>query len=198
MRGTREVVLLDDAGREVGLSPLADAHQGAGLLHRAFTAVLFDAEGRVVLGRRVPGKPLWPGWWDATVASHPRSGEGMVDAAHRRLAEELGVRVDLIELGSFNYHAPFGEAGSERESCAALFGWLDGGTEPNPHPEEIDAVRRVPLDELLRGAVAQVCPWAWLAFECALDSSDPRLAKVREHAGDLSARLREADFERLP
>ena len=197
MRGTREVVLLDDAGREVGLSPLEEAHAGEGLLHRAFTAVLFDARGQVVLGRRAPGKPLWPGWWDATVASHPRPGEAMGRAAERRLVEELGVRVDLVEVETFRYHAPFGGAGSERESCAALFGWLGPDVELAPHPEEIDAVRSVSVGDLLGGAIERVCPWAWLAFECALESGDPRFADLRQHGRSLAERLTEANFERL-
>ncbi len=197
MRGTREVVLVDAAGREMGLAPLADAHRGTGQLHRAFTAVLFDASGRVVLARRAASKPLWPGWWDATVASHPRQGESVVEAGRRRLREELGVDTELLDVGTFRYFAPFGDAGSERESCAALFGWLAEGESPNPHPEEISEVKHVELGEFTEGLAPGICPWAWLAFEMALESREGRLGVLADHRSALADRLRDAEFDRL-
>ena len=197
MRGTREVVLVDAAGRETGLAPLADAHRGVGQLHRAFTAVLFDASGRVVLARRAASKPLWPGWWDATVASHPRRGESVIEAGRRRLKEELGVDTKLVDVGTFRYFAPFGDAGSERESCAALFGWLAEGDSPEPHPEEISEVKHVDFGEFAEGGVSDICPWAWLALELALESKEDRLAPLAVYRAALSERLRDAEFDRL-
>ena len=189
--------MVDLAGREIGLADLGQAHRGVGQLHRAFTAVLFDAQGRVLLAQRASSKPLWPGWWDATVASHPRQGEAVLVAGERRLQEELGVEAQLIDLGTFNYFAPFGGAGSERESCSALFGWLSPGQEPNPHPEEIAGVLSVELERLFEDSSLDLCPWAWLAFELALRSSDPRLAPVANYRNAIELRLHKADFERL-
>ena len=187
MRGTAEVVLVDDADREVGRASLAEAHRGPGAQHRAFTAVLFDERGDVILARRAAGKPLWPGWWDATVASHPRAGEGYREAGGRRLEEELGVRVELWEPGAFRYHACWDERGSERELCAALIGVLDG--EPVPHPDEISELRSVSLRELVCGVEPDVCPWAWLALEVARRHLSEAPAALRERLAPLELQL---------
>src|SRR5690606_39070889 len=94
------VVLVDADGREIGSASLEDAHKGGGLKHRAFTLLVLDADGHLVLARRAAAKPLWPGSWDGTVASHPGHGEAQVAAARRRAREELGVDVEPIELGA--------------------------------------------------------------------------------------------------
>ena len=64
---------------------------GPGLLHRAFSVLLFDAEGRTLLQRRSAAKTRFPLRWANACCGHPAPGEGVAEAAARRLAEELGV-----------------------------------------------------------------------------------------------------------
>jgi len=134
------LILVDGNDREIGHAPKRRCHEGDGLLHRAFSVFLFDAQGRMLIQRRARQKPLWPGYWSNACCSHPRRGEDIAAAAQRRLGEELGLdRVPLTWLFRFEYAARYGEAGSERELCHVFFGRVDQPVEPNP--EEIDGWR---------------------------------------------------------
>ena len=126
-----ELILVDEAGNPVGFCPKAECHRGQGLLHLAFSVFIFDHRGRLLLQRRSPDKLLWGGFWSNSCCSHPRRGETIPQAAHRRLREELGLDAELEELFAFRYHAAFGEVGSERELCHVLAGRSDGPVRPN-------------------------------------------------------------------
>ena len=162
------MILVDGEDRALGEAGLLAAHRLPGKRHRAFTALLFDAGGeRLLLARRAAGKLLWPGYWDWTVASHPRPGEDTVAAGERRLPEELGLAARLGNGGRFEYRAVFGSVGAEYEVCAALVGRLDGGARPRPDPGEVAELRWAGPGELLRelaGRPERYCPWLYLAL----------------------------------
>lgn len=156
------LILVDDADNVTGYENKVNAHRGGGLLHRAFSVFLFNAAGEVLLHKRSPQKPLWPGYWTNSCCSHPRKGESYTDAAHRRLAEELGVSSDLKFLYHFRYTAEFKDLGSENELCAVYVGTLDDGQVLAPNPNEVAACRWVSCDELaqwLRDAPDRFTPW---------------------------------------
>ena len=79
------LILVDENDREIGYRSKVDCHTGHGTLHRAFSIFLFDNRGRVLLQQRAAGKPLWPLYWSNSCCSHPRRGESMQQALHRRL-----------------------------------------------------------------------------------------------------------------
>ena len=143
-----EPVLVDESGRVTGYAERGACHEGDGLLHLAFSVLILDSRGRLLLQRRSPAKVLWGGFWSNSCCSHPRRGEGVMEAAHRRLEEELGLDAELEHLFVFTYHARFGEVGSERELCHVMVGKYEGTVRPNP--EEITAVRWVEASELDR------------------------------------------------
>jgi isopentenyl-diphosphate delta-isomerase len=163
-------VLVDADDKPLGVEAVLACHLSPGRKHRAFSAVVMDDQGRVLLARRAAGKMLWHGSWDATVASHPRPGEGYVEAAERRVREELGVACELHLLGRFDYRVDFGDVGTEDEVCAALVGRLAPGTEPRPDAAEIDGLRVLSADALvaeLSHRPEDYCPWTYLALLCA-------------------------------
>jgi isopentenyl-diphosphate delta-isomerase len=138
----------------------ADVHAGDGILHRAFSVFLFDAQGRVLLQRRSPQKPLWPGFWSNACCSHPRRGETEAQAAVRRVAEELGVRTTPEYVYTFAYHAAYRDVGSEREMCSVFLARTDEPLLVNE--TEIDAVRWLrakTLDAALRDRPQRFTPW---------------------------------------
>ena len=49
--------------------------QPKGVLHRAFSVMLFDAEGRLLLQQRASSKVTFPGVWTNTCCSHPLHGQ---------------------------------------------------------------------------------------------------------------------------
>ena len=161
----RLVILVDGEGREVGTREVRAAHEGKGQLHRAFTIPVFDSRGRLLLAKRAPGKMLWPGFWDGTVASHPLPEESTMDAAFRRLDEELKLDIDLVELGEFEYSVPFGKVGSETERCQTYFGVIEGDPRIEPNPEEVSELAWVELEQLFEPREQSVlCPWLSLAL----------------------------------
>jgi len=140
------LILVDENDREIGHLHKRECHQGHGVLHRAFSIFLFDNFGRVLLQQRAESKPLWPLYWSNSCCSHPRRGESLDQATHRRLREELGLDSDLVYLYKFIYQADFGNVGAEHELCHVFVGAADGEIEV--HPDEIADWRWAPIDEV--------------------------------------------------
>lgn len=164
---SEELILVDLDGREIGFATKADAHDGEGILHRAFSVFLTDADGRILLQQRAAGKRLWAGYWANSVCSHPRRGETMEVATQRRMAEELSVTTPLEYCFTFDYHARFGDLGSERELCAVYLGSVDASA-ITFNRTEIEAVRWVSaaeLDRELADKPETFTPWLHLEWE---------------------------------
>ena len=116
------LILVDEADREVGHMSKAQCHDGRGVLHRAFSLLIFIGSGELLLQQRAPSKRLWPLYWSNSCCSHPRRFESMEAATHRRLDEELGLQCPLHFLFKFEYQAQFDTAGSEHELCSVFVG----------------------------------------------------------------------------
>lgn len=155
-----ELILVDDQDREIGFQSKADCHDRDGLLHRAFSLFVFNRDGEVLLQRRAANKRLWPLYWSNSCCSHPRRGEDMEEAVHRRLYQELRIRSELNYLYKFQYAASFGAAGSERELC-----WVYAGLSEDPvraNATEISEWRYVSplqLDNELQRRPERFTPW---------------------------------------
>ncbi len=67
----QDVIAVDADDTEQRLVNRLEAHTGDGIRHRAFTSLVFDGEGNILLAQRAPEKRLWGSYWDGTVASHP-------------------------------------------------------------------------------------------------------------------------------
>jgi len=140
------LVLVDHDDREVGFMDKAAAHTGKGTLHRAFSLFVFNSKGELLLQQRAPGKRLWPGFWSNTCCSHPRRGETLDNAIHRRLREELGLACPLEHLFKFEYHAQFDADGAEHELCWVYAGRSDDA--PTVNVNEISGLRYIAPDAL--------------------------------------------------
>ena len=87
---------LDTAGTPAGLVPRDRVHAD-GLWHRAVHVWVVAPSGWIYVQRRSTHKDLNPDLWDVSVGEHLQPGEDYRDAAHRGLAEELGIAVDHLE-----------------------------------------------------------------------------------------------------
>ena len=156
-----EILLVDELDGELGAAGKIHAHTGAGLLHRAFSIVLFGPDGRMLLQRRAATKYHFGGLWTNACCGHPRPGEELVEAARRRLREELGLDAELQPVFSFRYSATDHQSGlSEQELDHVLVGAASG--EFDPDPEEIDDLRWVHCRDLTRDVRAypeRYTPW---------------------------------------
>jgi isopentenyl-diphosphate Delta-isomerase len=154
------LILVDEADREVGYLSKVKCHDGQGVLHRAFSLLIFNDEGELLLQQRAPAKRLWPRYWSNSCCSHPRRAESMETAIHRRLYEELGLRCPLQFLFKFQYQAQFESAGSEQELCSVFIGRSRDPVRTDPG--EIMAWRWI-LPEALQAELAaeadKFTPW---------------------------------------
>ncbi len=140
-----KVVLVDENDKEIGTEEKIKTHR-EGKLHRAFSIFIFNSKDEVLLQKRAENKYHSGGKWANTCCSHPRPGENLQEAVHRRLKEELGFDVDLKEIFTFTYKVKFGNDLSEYEYDHVFIGTFDG--EPKPNPEEVSDTRWIKLDEL--------------------------------------------------
>ncbi|WP_096087089.1 isopentenyl-diphosphate Delta-isomerase [Agaribacterium haliotis] len=156
-----ELILVNQHDEEIGSADKLLCHDGKGMLHRAFSVLLFNQHGELLLQKRAAEKRLWGDFWSNSCCSHPRVGESMHEAARRRVAEELGLEIaDLVYLYKFEYHAQFGELGAEHELCSVFIGRCDSEAEPNAN--EISAVRwlsAAALEAELNADEAAFTPW---------------------------------------
>lgn len=114
-----------------------------------------------MLQKRAAVKYHFGGLWTNACCGHPRRGEPLEDAAHRRLREELGVDSALRRVFGFVYMAEDPASGlTEREFDHVFVGALHDS--PHPDPSEIDALRWIEPDELVRDVAAhpeRYTPW---------------------------------------
>jgi isopentenyl-diphosphate delta-isomerase len=170
------VVVLDEDARPIGVATKGDAHAAPGIPHLAFSVVLTDPSGeQMLLQRRAIGAQHFAGAWSNSCCSHPRPGEGLLEAAERRIREELGVAArDLREVGSFWYEATDPASGRiEREHDVVIVGVLDAELSAGLpiDPLDVEEVRWWPV--LRSGSVddlGPVTPWLGRVLDIATAS----------------------------
>jgi isopentenyl-diphosphate Delta-isomerase len=164
---TREetlVELVDADGRAIGSATVTLAHTAPGLLHRAFSVLLVDPDGRLLVQQRSAAKTRFALRWANACCGHPAPGESVAVAATRRLGEELGVReVPLTPLGVYRYQASDRATGLvEHEYDHVLLGRVASGVRLEPDPAEVAALRWLhpaQVRDHLAGSVDSYAPW---------------------------------------
>lgn len=139
------VILVDSHDNEIGHMEKMEAHQ-KGYLHRAFSVVIYNSKGQMLLQQRAGVKYHSPMLWTNACCGHPRPGETPGDAAKRRLMEENGFTCDLTESFVFQYRAEFENGLTENEIDHVFTGHYDG---PIPfNPDEANAVEWVDMSDI--------------------------------------------------
>jgi isopentenyl-diphosphate delta-isomerase len=157
-----EIVCVDSGDRHLGTTTKLAAHRRPGRLHRAFSVMLVDDAGRLLLQRRAAVKYHFAGLWANSCCGHPAPGDVTAEAAARRTFEELGVRPEgLVARGTFVYAADDAATGlCERELDHVFTGRPVG--EPAPDPAEVSEVRWVTVPQLsaeLAASPELFVPW---------------------------------------
>lgn len=141
-------------------------HAGKGLHHRAFTILIYNKKGEVLLQLRK--HKLWDKFWDLTNSHnlHKQDGkdETYREATQRCLKREWGIKVPLKKLFGFNYFADYGDF-CENEYCAVFVGEHNGEVYPNP--EVIYKHKWMALKDLLEDIKKDpktYTPWAIAAL----------------------------------
>ncbi|PWJ38459.1 isopentenyl-diphosphate Delta-isomerase [Sediminitomix flava] len=142
-----QVILVNEKDEQIGLMEKLEAHE-KGVLHRAFSIFIFNQKNQLLLQRRALEKYHSGGLWTNTCCSHPRNNESNLDAAIRRLDEEMGFTTPLEDCFSFIYKSDFENGLIEHELDHVFVGYYD--KEPDINLEE-------------------VCEWKWLEPEKILE-----------------------------
>lgn len=149
-RGDDEmVVLVNENNEPIGAAPKRSVHGRETPLHRGFSLFLLNSGGEVLLQQRSRSKPTWPGEWSNSCCGHPMPGESVEDAAARRAAKELGIRITAPRNVLPDYRYRVEKNGiMENETCPVLVALAS--EEPMPNPSEVMAVRWVRWEEFVR------------------------------------------------
>lgn len=129
------VILVNEEDEAIGIAPKMGAHE-KGLLHRAFSVLIFNSQGEMLLQKRASSKYHSGGLWSNACCSHPRSGEELQDAVNRRLEEELGFVCETQFDFKFIYKVEFDNGLTEHELDHVFIGHSDAT--PVPNPEEVE------------------------------------------------------------
>lgn len=169
--------------RDEVIGPLSklEAHRGSGLFHRAFSVLLFNSKGEMLLQQRSADKVTFPNVWANACCSHPlhspeeleeTNAMGVKRAAVRKLEQELGIDpstidvADMTFMSKMRYAARMNQTWIERELDHILVMCAD--VDLNPNPNEVANtmwVSRKKLEAMLveeRSAEQAVAPW----FRC--------------------------------
>ena len=174
-----QLVLVDSNDHALGTKSKSLCHDGAGILHRAFSLFVFNCAGELLIQQRHASKRLWPLYWSNSCCSHPRAGEDIDVAVGRRLEQELGLAASLSYIYKFEYTAPFGDLGTEHELCSVYAGVA--AAEPVVNTTEIADWRWVApaaLDRELATAPQGFTPWFKLEWKALRDVHRTTLARI--------------------
>jgi isopentenyl-diphosphate Delta-isomerase len=119
------VILVDEQDHEIGTMEKMEAHH-KGLLHRAFSIVIFNTKGEMLLQQRAAEKYHSGGLWTNACCSHPRPGEAIEKAGKRKLLQEMGFECELRFSHKFIYKVEFDNQLTEHEWDYVLVGYYDG------------------------------------------------------------------------
>jgi isopentenyl-diphosphate Delta-isomerase len=149
-RESQLVELVDADGAATGSCTVAEAHTAPGRLHRAFSVMLLDDLGRVLVQQRAAEKTRFALRWANACCGHPAPGQAVFAAAAQRLIEEIGVReVTLHQAGVHLYRAEDPQTGRvEREYDHVLVGRVLVDPPLRPDPAEVAGVRWLAPDQL--------------------------------------------------
>ncbi|MEH3115676.1 isopentenyl-diphosphate Delta-isomerase [Pedobacter terrae] len=142
-----QVILVDEEDVPKGQMDKMEAHE-KGLLHRAFSVFIFNSKRELLLQQRALSKYHSRGLWTNTCCSHQRIGESNMQAAKRRLMEEMGLECELNFLFKFTYKAIFENGLTEHEIDHVFFGMSD--QLPVINHEEVESFKYVDLEALVK------------------------------------------------
>ena len=175
------VIAVTEDDTVIGPMSKLEAHQGAGHYHRAFSVLLFNTKGEMLLQQRSSDKVTFPNVWANACCSHPlhspeelelENAMGVKRAAVRKLEQELGIDPaqvstdDMVYMTKMRYSARMNQEWIERELDHIIVMCAD--VEINPNPNEVantlwvdhDKMEAMLLEE--RAADQAIAPW----FRC--------------------------------
>ena len=185
------VLCLDSDDNVIDSSSKFTTHHGEGILHRAFSVLIFDSEGRLLVQQRSSDKITFPAVWANSCCSHPLDIdgentdpiEGVKEAARRKLDQELGIPRTITDdwkfhhIGRFEYKCRWDSDWVEQEIDHVLI--VEADCEVDFNRNEIQSVDWLDNDSLIRMMERKgrwksqlIAPWFEAIFNNFLGSGD--------------------------
>lgn len=146
MDGKDYVILVDAHDNELGITEKMEAHKKA-LLHRAISVFIVNTKGEWLLQKRAHQKYHSNGLWTNTCCSHPFPKETNIQAAKRRLMQEMGLNTELREIFQFVYREELDSGLTEHELDHVFIGVTDN--KPKIDINEVDEWKYMKYDDLI-------------------------------------------------
>tara|TARA_B100000029_G_scaffold120174_2_gene113597 strand:+ start:134 stop:1822 length:1689 start_codon:yes stop_codon:yes gene_type:complete len=151
---------LDENDAVISTASKLDTHLGEGIRHRAFSVLIYNSKGQLLVQQRSSEKITFPAVWANSCCSHPLdiSGEngdaveGVKEAARRKLDQELGIPRSITDdwefnhIGRFEYKCRWDEEWVEHEIDHVMIVKADCQVDFNRN--EIQAIDWLDADEL--------------------------------------------------
>ena len=185
------VLCLDSDDNVIDSSSKFTTHHGEGILHRAFSVLIFDSEGRLLVQQRSSDKITFPAVWANSCCSHPLDIdgensdpiEGVTEAARRKLDQELGIPRTITDdwkfhhIGRFEYKCRWDSDWVEHEIDHVLI--VEADCEVDFNRNEIQSVDWLDNDSLIRMMERKgrwksqlIAPWFEAIFNNFLESGE--------------------------
>lgn len=139
------IVLVNQEDAVTGFADKMEVHV-KGLLHRAFSIIIFNSQNEMLIHRRADEKYHSPGLWTNACCSHLPEGMIMNEAIYDRLQHEMGFYCSLSHAFTFHYQVGFDHGLTENEIDHVYFGTFEGI--PNPNPDEVSEWKWINVDVL--------------------------------------------------
>ncbi len=130
-----DVILVDTQDNVIGTMEKLEAHR-KGILHRAFSILIFNSKGEVLLQKRSKNKYHSGGLWTNACCSHPLPHESMYEATKKRLKHEMGIDLQPEFAYKFLYKTNLDNDLIEHEYDHVFTGKYDGM--PTVNIEEVE------------------------------------------------------------
>jgi len=168
-------VLVDENNNQVDTVSKTTVHTKDTPLHRGFSLFVFNFKKEILLTKRAKTKKTFPGVWTNTVCGHPQADEEVIDAARRRLRDELGMIVENIEFVS-DYRYKFTDKNGivENEICPILIAYSDQS--PAPNNSEVEACKWIQWEDFIKDLKSnseKYSPWSKEEVEILIDRNIP-------------------------
>jgi isopentenyl-diphosphate delta-isomerase len=138
VQSSSTILLVNERDEVLGPADKLLVHQ-QGLLHRAFSVMIFNDQGHYLLQQRAFQKYHSGGLWSNTCCGHPNRPDDMVGQAQQRLQEEMGFQTPLTACFRFRYSARLVNGLIEHEIDHVFIGHYSGSIPFNKN--EVHAVR---------------------------------------------------------
>jgi len=143
--GNKKIILVDENDKQIGVATKKETHE-QGLMHRCFSILVFNNKNELLMQQRAKEKYHSGGLWANTCCSHPEPGEEILEAAKKRLKEEMGFNCELQEDFVFHYRTEFDNGLIEDEVDHVLIGSYNGEVIPNPG--EVDDFKWMKVEDI--------------------------------------------------